>query len=226
MVRGLDPRRPLAGTNARGGRRRALRGASPGPTRAILHDRVAFAVVLASIGFSLPSGPCFLAPAVLGNPTYGLGSLGIGVLYAADGLGFVLPSVVVVRLAEADPLRLRRLYGASYLVQAVRLARFCRSARLWQGVGAIQAALGAAAAQPSIAASGWAMARFGVAAVGPPVCLALAAAGVVWVSLMSDAAMLRARPRERCGAVRAYAPVVRRMPPRDMYFTSRYSSMP
>jgi hypothetical protein len=224
-----------------------------------LHDRVAFAVVLASIGFSLPSGPCFLAPAVLGNPTYGLGSLGIGVLYAADGLGFVLPSVVVVRLAEADPLRLRRLYGASYLVQAVRLARFCRSARLWQGVGAIpvsqvaagsvltltapllqmrarasaqarvvsfQAALGAAAAQPSIAASGWAMARFGVAAVGPPVGLALAAAGVVWVSLMSDAAMLRARPRERCGAVRAYAPVVRRMPPRDMYFTSRYSSMP
>jgi hypothetical protein len=61
-------------------------------------------------------------------------------------------------------------------------------------VFAFQGSVGGGAAQLSIAASGWVMARFGVGAVGVPVGVVCALSAVVWLALTSDAAMTTAAP--------------------------------
>lgn len=105
--------------------------------RALSRSRVALAAVIAGMGFALTSGPYYVAPPVLGDLVYGLGSLGIGALFAADGVGFILSWLLLQRVVGSEPARLRRIYGASYLVQAVFLGLFCMSTRLWEGLAAI-----------------------------------------------------------------------------------------
>lgn len=105
--------------------------------RVVTGNRIALAAVLAGVGFALTSGPYFVAPSVLADLVYGKGALGIGLVYAADGLGFVLAAIVLGRLVGQEPGRLRRLYGLGFVVQAVFLTAFCLSTRLWQGMAAI-----------------------------------------------------------------------------------------
>ncbi len=161
--------------------------------RALAQSRVALAAAVASIGFALTAGPYFVGPAVLGDVVYGMRSLGIGLVYAADGAGFVASSLLLQGLVGQEP---RRLYGLSCVAQAAFLSLFCLSPRLWldmmalfllqvasggiltltasflqtrtppsvQGrVFALQGAVCGAGAQLSIAVSGWAMACHGVA---------------------------------------------------------------
>ncbi len=181
--------------------------------RALAGQRVVLAVVVASMGFALTSGPYFVAPPVLGDLVYGMGGLGIGLLFAADGLGFIVSSALLRRV---PPSRLRSVYGGSYFVQAVFLCLLCLSTRIWEGMAAIfisqvaagailsltaaflqrhapqdvqgrvfavQSAASGALGQASIAVSGLVMARYGVAAVGLPVALVCLAAGTLWLRL-------------------------------------------
>jgi MFS family permease len=186
--------------------------------RALAANRVALAAVLASLGFALTSGPYYVAPPVLGDLVYGMGGLGIGLLFAADGVGFMLSAAMLRRLGRA---RLRAVYGGSYFVQALFLCLLCLSTRLWEGLAAIliaqvaagailtltaaflqqhtapavqgrvfaaQGALSGALGQASIAVSGVVMARHGVHAVGVPVGLVCVAAGALWLRLTAGEA--------------------------------------
>jgi MFS family permease len=191
-------------------------------TRALAKNRVALAAVAASLGFALTSGPYYVAPPVLGDLVYGMGSLGISLLFAADGVGFILSSALLRRFPAT---RLRAVYGASYFVQAVFLCLLCLSTRLWEGMAAIlisqvaagailtlttaflqahtapeaqgriftvQAAASGGLGQLSIAVSGWVTARYGVAAVGVPVGLVCVLAGALWLSLTAGEPALAA----------------------------------
>ncbi|HVB08879.1 MAG TPA: MFS transporter [Bacillota bacterium] len=181
--------------------------------RALRQNRIVLAAVIASLGFALTSGPYYVAPPVLGDLVYGMGGLGIGLLFAADGLGFILSSALLRRI---DPARLRAVYGGSFFVQAVFLCLLCFSTRLWEGMAAIlisqvaagailtlttaflqqhtepgvqgrvfavQSAASGALGQLSIAAAGFVMARSGVPAVGVPVALVCVGAGALWLRL-------------------------------------------
>lgn len=106
--------------------------------RVLAGSPVAVAALVCGTAFALTAGPYFVAPPVLGDLVYRLGAFGVSALYAADGLGFVVASIVVPRLAGAGaPERSRRLYGAAFVVQAVFLCALCLTGRLWQGMAAI-----------------------------------------------------------------------------------------
>lgn len=102
--------------------------------QAVLQDRVVLALFGTSVAFALMSGPYFVIIPVLGDLTYHLGGLGIGLLYVADGLAFLLSATVVDHVVGKRTDAAYLWYGAGFLIEAVFFVLLAFSSNIWVGM--------------------------------------------------------------------------------------------
>ncbi len=100
----------------------------------VVHDRIVLALLGTSVAFALMAGPYFVIIPVLGDLTYHLGGIGIGLLYVADGLAFILSALVVDRLVSRKTVTARIWYGSGFLIEAVFFVLLAFSTTIWVGM--------------------------------------------------------------------------------------------
>jgi MFS family permease len=105
--------------------------------RAVVRDRIVLAFFGTSVAFALMSGPYFVIIPVLGDLTYRLGGLGIGLLYVADGCAFILSAALVDRVVGKRAQSVPRWYGAGYLIAAIFFVLLAFSSNIWVGMIAL-----------------------------------------------------------------------------------------
>ena len=84
-----------------------------------IHNRVARAIILIGISWGLAGGGYYILIPVLGQQVYHMGGLGIGILYAVDGIGVLFGSFGVGRFVGKNHRRAVIWYGVAYLTQAL-----------------------------------------------------------------------------------------------------------
>lgn len=100
----------------------------------VVRDRMILALFLTIVAFALMAGPYFVLIPVLGDLSYHLGGLGIGLLYVADGLAFILSAMVVDRLASGKAATVSLWYGGGFLIEAIFFALFAFSSSVVVGM--------------------------------------------------------------------------------------------
>lgn len=91
-------------------------------------NKAAKAIILIGISWGLAGGGYAILIPILGDMGYGMGGLGIGTLYAIDGLGVLLGALFVQRFIGSNHKRANWWYGAAYLTQAFFFALLAQSA--------------------------------------------------------------------------------------------------
>lgn len=86
---------------------------------AVGHNRIVMALLATDVAFALMAGPYFVIIPVLGDLTYHLGGIGIGMLYFADGLAFVLSAALLDRLVGKKIKAAHFWYGLGFVIEAV-----------------------------------------------------------------------------------------------------------
>jgi MFS family permease len=84
-----------------------------------LHNRVVRAIILIGISWGLAGGGYYVLIPVLGEQTFHMGGLGIGVLYTIDGVGVLIGSYFVHRFVSGNHRKAVIWYGVAYLTQAL-----------------------------------------------------------------------------------------------------------
>ncbi|GAA0492502.1 MFS transporter [Salinibacillus aidingensis] len=97
-------------------------------------NRLIMALICTSVAFAIMSGPYFVMIPVLGDLTYNLGGIGIGLLYVADGLAFILSAMFVGRVVGSQVKSAHRWYGWGFFIQAVFFVAFAFSTNVWTGM--------------------------------------------------------------------------------------------
>jgi predicted MFS family arabinose efflux permease len=105
--------------------------------RAVRRNQLLLALVATSAAFALMAGPYFVVIPVLGDLTYHMGGLGIGFLYLADGLAFLLSATLVGHLVGGSERMIRMWYGLGFLIESVFFVLLSYSAHLWIGMLAL-----------------------------------------------------------------------------------------
>ncbi|MBH8582465.1 MFS transporter [Thermoactinomyces sp. CICC 10735] len=85
-------------------------------------NQVARAIILIGISWGFAGGGYYILIPLLGNNVYQMQGLGIGILYAVDGLGVLTGAYLVKKFVNHQYRRGIVWYGASYLFQAVFFA--------------------------------------------------------------------------------------------------------
>lgn len=96
-------------------------------------NRIARAIILIGISWGIAGGGYYLLVPLLGTNVYQLGGLGIGLLYAIDGLGVVCGAYLVKRFIGSQLRRAKLWYGIAYLGQAVFLGLLAQFSLFWAG---------------------------------------------------------------------------------------------
>lgn len=96
-------------------------------------NKRARAIILVGISWGLAGGGYYVMLPLLGSHVYHLGGLGIGLLYAIDGLGVLIGSQLVKRYIGRQHTRAMTWYGIAYLTQALFLALLAQSTWLLVG---------------------------------------------------------------------------------------------
>ncbi|MCY0889107.1 MAG: MFS transporter [Alicyclobacillaceae bacterium] len=84
-----------------------------------IHNRYARSIILIGISWGLAGGGYYVLIPILGQQTFHMGGLGIGILYAIDGVGVLLGSYFVTKFVGINHRRAVIWYGIAYLTQAV-----------------------------------------------------------------------------------------------------------
>jgi MFS family permease len=90
-------------------------------------NRVARAIIFIGISWGLAGGGYYVLIPLLGVRALQLDGLGIGLLYATDGLGVLIGSYLVRRLVNKDHRRAVVWYGFAYITQAIFFAALAQS---------------------------------------------------------------------------------------------------
>ncbi len=85
-------------------------------------NRVARAIIVIGISWGLAGGGYYILIPILGQQTFHLGGLGIGTLYAIDGVGVLIGAALVRRAIAGNYRRAVVWYGLAYLTQAIFFA--------------------------------------------------------------------------------------------------------
>ena len=85
------------------------------------------------MSWGLAGGGYYVLIPLLGNQTFHRGALGIGILYAVDGIGVLLGSALVRRIVAGDHDKAIVWYGVAYLTQALFFSLLAQSARFLVG---------------------------------------------------------------------------------------------
>ncbi|HET7579578.1 MAG TPA: MFS transporter [Bacillales bacterium] len=102
--------------------------------QAVLKNRKLAVLIGTSLAFALSAGPYFVMVPVLGDLTYHLGGIGIGLLYVADGTAFILSALLINRMVRKSSLAAHRWYGLGFIIQAVFFTAFSFSTNVWSGM--------------------------------------------------------------------------------------------
>lgn len=87
--------------------------------REVSSNKVARAIIVIGISWGFAGGGYAILIPTLGKITYGMEAMGIGILYAIDGVGVLLGAIIVKRFIGSLPHRASLFYGAAYIVQAL-----------------------------------------------------------------------------------------------------------
>ncbi|UHA75499.1 MFS transporter [Paenibacillus sp. 481] len=82
-------------------------------------NRVARSIILIGISWGLAGGGYSILIPLLGNSVYHMGGLGIGLLFAIDGVGLLIGALLVKQFIGSDHRRANLAYGVAYLTQAL-----------------------------------------------------------------------------------------------------------
>lgn len=102
--------------------------------RVVLDHRRLMVLIGTSLAFALSAGPYFVMIPVLGDLTYNLGGIGIGLLYVADGFSFILSAFLINRVVGKSSSAASKWYGWGFVIQAVFFAAFAFSTNVWTGM--------------------------------------------------------------------------------------------
>jgi predicted MFS family arabinose efflux permease len=86
---------------------------------ASVRNRITRSIIFIGISWGLAGGGYYLLIPLLGSQTFHLGGLGIGLLYAIDGIGVLIGSYLVHRVVGKNHHRAVIWYGVAYLTQAL-----------------------------------------------------------------------------------------------------------
>jgi Arabinose efflux permease len=84
-----------------------------------VHNRTARSIIFIGISWGLAGGGYYILIPLLGTQTFHLGGLGIGLLYAIDGIGVLIGSYLVHRIVGDNHRRAIVWYGIAYITQAL-----------------------------------------------------------------------------------------------------------
>ena len=84
-----------------------------------IHNKVARAIIIIGISWGLAGGGYYILIPILGKQTFHMGGLGIGALYAIDGMGVLIGSLLVTKFVGINHRRAVIWYGIAYLTQAL-----------------------------------------------------------------------------------------------------------
>ena len=87
--------------------------------REATRNRVARAIIVIGMSWGLAGGGYYVLIPLLGEQIYHLGGLGIGLLYALDGIGVLVGSSLVRRFVAGNRHRAVVWYGVAYITQAL-----------------------------------------------------------------------------------------------------------
>lgn len=90
-------------------------------------NKIARAIIIIGISWGFAGGGYAILIPILGQMVYKMGGLGIGLLYAIDGLGVLLGSFFVQEVIGRKEKQINRWYGIAYLTQAVFFALLTQS---------------------------------------------------------------------------------------------------
>ncbi len=90
-------------------------------------NRIARTIIVIGISWGLAGGGYYILIPLLGTRTYHLGGLGIGLLYAIDGIGVLLGSMLVQRAVGKNQHRVVVGYGVAYITQALFFSLLAQS---------------------------------------------------------------------------------------------------
>jgi MFS family permease len=102
--------------------------------QAVRQNRLVMALLATSVAFALMAGPYFVIIPVLGDLTYHLGGIGIGLLYVADGLAFILSASVLNRVVGKKMDAVYLWYGLGFIIEAVFFVSLSFSTNIWIGM--------------------------------------------------------------------------------------------
>lgn len=100
----------------------------------IFKHRIILALFVTTFAFALSTGPYFIMVPVLGDSLYKYSGMGIGLLYAADGLAFILTGVLIQKAVGKEIEKVRRWYGFGFLINGLFFVAFAFSSTLWSGM--------------------------------------------------------------------------------------------
>lgn len=96
-------------------------------------NRVARAIIVIGMSWGLAGGGYYVLIPLLGDRTFHRGGLGIGILYAIDGIGVLLGTALVRRVVAGNRHKAIVWYGAGYLAQALFFGLLAQSTTLLVG---------------------------------------------------------------------------------------------
>lgn len=102
--------------------------------QAVGQNRIVMALLATTVAFALMAGPYFVIIPVLGDLTYHLGGIGIGSLYVADGLAFILSAALLDRFIGKKAETSHFWYGLGFIIEAVFFTCLAFSTNLWMGM--------------------------------------------------------------------------------------------
>lgn len=85
-------------------------------------NKAARAIIIIGISWGFAGGGYAILIPILGQEVYDMGGLGIGMLYATDGLGMLLGAFYVKKFIGANHKKAIIYYGDDYLTQALFFA--------------------------------------------------------------------------------------------------------
>ena len=91
-------------------------------------------IILIGISWGFAGGGYYILIPLLGNNIYQMEGLGIGILYAIDGLGVLTGAFLVKKFIHTQYRRGVIWYGISYLIQAVFFALLAHTNTLLTGM--------------------------------------------------------------------------------------------
>lgn len=94
-------------------------------------NRLARAIILIGISWGIAGGGYYVLVPLLGNKLLASDGLGIGSLYAIDGVGVVIGAYLVKRFIGKAHRRSMIWYGMAYLAQAIFLALLAQFTVFW-----------------------------------------------------------------------------------------------
>lgn len=102
--------------------------------REVRKNMIVRSVVLIGISWGFAGGAYNILIPLLGQSTYKMGGMGIGLLYSIDGLGIVVGALVVKKYIGKSAKRVYFAFGISYFTQSILLALLAQTSTIMIGM--------------------------------------------------------------------------------------------